>query len=401
LSNPTLSDAIDYVMLFSFPMIYLTMVSVMLLFAVHEDTLAYVVMISAFSALFVVGGLYVLWVVTKRHQRLGRILKRLRTFDAKDKRSMAALKDAFRHFDSDKSGTMERDEVAAMIPTIYPHLSKDECEGLLLSKGWEPDFEAGIELNEIQECLEEWNSVLIAQTVQDRSSTRSADLKVDLVKGDFSKLLTPREASLGAVRVEPHGRDCRKGPGAFVHQVPVQSGAVPRSEVRRCDYVPSEAPTVKQSDPGDADSAAVWPEIPPADSDAVALRQQVRKLEQENAQVYEEMKAVKFTLYQERQAAAEKEAQEFDASETTHFFEKADAEPTEPAAPAYAPLVPVETEQGAQEPEQRPAPLFREVPVRVRPATGTVPRLWNSDFTALAQLRANQRGQGEKTRSEC
>lgn len=54
-------------------------------------------------------------------KRVQRILEKLRTFDPELTSSIAALKDAFKEFDTDGSGAIDRVEILEMIPKICAH----------------------------------------------------------------------------------------------------------------------------------------------------------------------------------------------------------------------------------------------------------------------------------------
>jgi hypothetical protein len=65
-------------------------------------------------------------------------------------------------------------ELLEMISSLYPHLSHEEKNELVESKGWDLDFEGGITMDELQECIVEWNEVLVEVDVESRSSRRAS-----------------------------------------------------------------------------------------------------------------------------------------------------------------------------------------------------------------------------------
>lgn len=172
--RPHLSDAIDAVMFYVFPLFYALMVTSMVLYAQGEDTLALILVVIGLYLLVHLSTARVLRMMLRRRQRLEGILISLRTFDPGQAKSKAALKNAFAHFDVDHSGSIDGHELLEMISSLYPHLSHEEKNELVESKGWDLDFEGGITMDELQECIVEWNEVLVEVDVESRSSRRAS-----------------------------------------------------------------------------------------------------------------------------------------------------------------------------------------------------------------------------------
>mmetsp|Transcript_11336 Transcript_11336/g.28284 ORF Transcript_11336/g.28284 Transcript_11336/m.28284 type:complete len:299 (-) Transcript_11336:802-1698(-) len=160
-TRPHLSDAIDYCCCYIFPYSYFVMLFSMIFYANDQDVLALLFCIGGSGFAVAISVCYVAKVTIKGRKRVQRILEKLRTFNPELSSSIAAMKDAFKEFDTDGSGSIDRVEMLHMIPKIYPHLSIKDIIGMMNEKGWDEDYTAGVTIEELQQCIIEWNAMFV------------------------------------------------------------------------------------------------------------------------------------------------------------------------------------------------------------------------------------------------
>ena len=55
-----------------------------------------------------------------------------------------------------------------MLEHLYPQISGEEREQLLASHGWDADYESGVNPEELEQCILEWNRSLHAEEISER-----------------------------------------------------------------------------------------------------------------------------------------------------------------------------------------------------------------------------------------
>ena len=163
-AKPEVPAAVDQAARIFVPSLYATVVTAMLVNAfVRYYTLDMRAAHAALTAILVIGLIFISLIayrwykyqVNVRQRMRQQVLKRLSQVDPNDeKRSRETLTEAFRFFDSDKSGDMSRKELFTLLRVLHPYLSLSQIHEA--TKGWQGHE---VQEEEFLEVIDELNGL--------------------------------------------------------------------------------------------------------------------------------------------------------------------------------------------------------------------------------------------------